>query len=131
MRKVLTLGLALFITSALSLSLLTSTIQAKHLSKKNPTVSASIAKNKRSVYASFSNLGNVKTISYQLTYDSNKGPQGAGGSIKSTGRTVSRTITLGTCSRKVCTYHTNIKNAKLSVDFVLKSGGVVSYEKTL
>lgn len=128
--KIVAFLLTTLVTLSLSLTLSTP-VEAKHLSKKSPTYSASMAKNKRSVSASFSNLGNVKTISYQLTYDSSKGPQGAGGSIKSTGRNVSRSITLGTCSKKVCTYHTGVKNTKLSVDFVLKSGGVVSYEKNL
>ena len=94
---------------------------------KNPSVSASIAKNKRTVSASFANLTNVKSVSYQLTYSSTKGNQGAGGTVtvgKST--KLARTLTLGTCSNKVCTYHQGIKNGKLSVTFKLKSGGSIS-----
>ncbi|OGY10513.1 MAG: hypothetical protein A3D26_00235 [Candidatus Blackburnbacteria bacterium RIFCSPHIGHO2_02_FULL_44_20] len=100
---------------------------------KSPTFSASRPKNKLSVQASFANLSKVKSISYELTYGSAKGPQGAGGTIKvgPTNKTLSRKILLGTCSGKVCTYHKDVKNIKLSVAFKLKSGGVVSYERTI
>lgn len=122
--------------STLLLLATTQMVSAKHRSKKarggNPTVVASLAKNKLSVLASFSNLGNVKAVSYELTYNSAKGPQGAGGTIK-TGKQkrASRKLLLGTCSGKVCTYHKGARNIKLAVDFTLKSGGVVSYEKTV
>ena len=98
---------------------------------KSPSLSASVAKNKRSMAVTFSNLTNVKTIKYQLTYNSNKGAQGAGGSIKvaKNTKTLSRTLLFGTCSHGVCSYHSNLKNIVLSVDFVLTTGGVVSYEK--
>ncbi len=100
---------------------------------KAPAVSASIAKNKRTVGVTFSNLANVKSIKYKLTYNSNKGAQGAQGTIKvaKKSKSLSRSLTLGTCSNKVCSYHTNIKNAKLTIDFTTTSGGVVSFEKKL
>ena len=118
----------------LSLLFFASSAEAKHNTKssKNPAFSASLAKNKLSVSASFSNLTNVKTITYQLTYNSNKGQQGAAGTIKvGKLKSTSRKLLLGTCSGRVCTYHRDVKNIKLSVDFNLKSGGVVSYEKKL
>lgn len=97
-----------------------------------PKLTAVVAKNKRSMTATFMNLGNVKSIDYQLTYESNKGTQGAGGKIKVTSsRNLARTLLFGTCSHKVCIYHTNLKNAKLSADFILKNGGVISFEKTV
>lgn len=121
----------------LSLSLtffLSSGAEAKHQtsSGKSPKLSASLAKNKLSVSANFSNLANVKTITYQLTYDSNKGAQGAAGTIKvGKLKSTSRKLLLGTCSGKVCSYHRDVNNIALSVDFNLKSGGVISYEKRL
>lgn len=94
---------------------------------KNPAVSASMAKNKRTVSANFSNLTNVKSVSYQLTYSSTKGNQGAGGTVNvGKSKSLSRTLTLGTCSGRVCTYHQGIKNGKLNVTFKLKSGGSIS-----
>jgi hypothetical protein len=134
MKKRLLSIIIVFSVFALGLSIQSHPVQAKWKasSSKSPSLSASVAKNKRSTTATFTNLSNVKSISYQLTYNSNKGPQGAGGTIKVTSsRNLSRTLLFGTCSHGVCSYHTNIKDAKLSVDFTLKSGGVVSFEKTL
>ncbi|MEK7521315.1 MAG: hypothetical protein AAB599_00725 [Patescibacteria group bacterium] len=101
--------------------------------KKSPTVSGSLAKNKLSVSANFSNLTKVKSFTYSLTYDASNGQQGAGGTVKVSkkNKKLSRKILLGTCSKNVCTYHRNVKNLKLSVDFKLKSGGMVSYEKKI
>lgn len=99
---------------------------------KSTTASVSVNRNRLSARATFSNLTNVKSITYVLTYDSNKGPQGARGTIKVTSsKNLSRTLLFGTCSHNVCTYHKNVKNIKLSVDFALKSGGIISYEKSL
>ena len=122
--------LFLFVVFFFSLSLVISHQSSPALAAskvKNPAVSASMAKNKRTVSASFSNLANVKSVSYQLTYTSTKGKQGAGGTVTVGKNTkLSRTLTLGTCSGKVCTYHQGIKNGKLSVTFKLKSGGSIS-----
>lgn len=98
---------------------------------KPPTASGTIARNKPSVTASFSNLSNVKTVKYRLVYDTSNGKQGAGGTIKvgAKNKNLSRNVLLGTCSKKVCTYHKNVKNITLTVDFTLKSGGAVSYVK--
>lgn len=94
---------------------------------KNPAVSAKMAKNKRTISTTFSNLTNVKSVSYQLTYSSTKGNQGAGGTIKvGKSKKLSRTLTLGTCSGRVCTYHQGVKNGKLDVTFKLKSGGSIT-----
>jgi len=111
-------------------------VSAKHTTsapKGSPKVQASVAKNRLSVQTSFTNLSNAKSITYSITYDTSKGAQGAGGKIKlkSGQKRLSRKLLFGTCSGKVCTYHKNVKNIKLSVDFTLKSGGIVSYEKTL
>lgn len=133
MRKVFILFVAIITTFSLTLSLAAPAF-AKHKAKsaKGPSLSASRAKNKLSVSANFSNLANVKSVSYQLTYDSSKGQQGAAGTIKvGKSKNLSRKLLLGTCSGKVCTYHNDVKNLKLSADFTLKSGGVVSYEKSL
>ena len=118
--------LALFLSLVFAFSI--AHVPAEAASKvKNPAVSASMAKNKRTVSASFSNLSNVKSISYQLTYSSTKGNQGAGGTIAVGKNTkLSRTLTLGTCSGKVCTYHQGVKNGKLTVTFKLKSGGSIT-----
>lgn len=118
--------IALFLSLIFSFSIGVSSIEAAS-KVKNPAATASMAKNKRTVSANFSNLTNVKSISYQLTYSSTKGNQGAGGTITVGKNTkLSRTLTLGTCSGKVCSYHQGVKNGKLSVTFKLKSGGSIT-----
>lgn len=132
MRKVLIPLLSCFIAFSF-LIINQKAVGAKPATGKRPGLTASVAKNRLSVGASFTNLTNVKSISYELTYSSSKGPQGAGGTIKvgTKSKNLSRKLLLGTCSGKVCTYHKNVKDIKLSVDFKLKTGGVVSYEKKL
>lgn len=96
-----------------------------------PTLGASIAKNKRYISVSFGNLSNTKRIKYQLTYGSTKGPQGVSGTLSPSSKSLSRQLTLGTCSKKVCVYHQGVKGMILNVDYTLKSGGIVSYSKNL
>lgn len=123
MKKLLALFLSLFVL-LVTCVMLPTPASAK---VKNPAVSAKMAKNKRTVSASFSNLTNVKSVSYQLTYSSTKGNQGAGGTVTvGKSKSLSRTLTVGTCSNKVCTYHQGVKGAKLAVTFKLKSGGSIS-----
>ncbi|MDO8452761.1 MAG: hypothetical protein Q7S79_03350 [bacterium] len=128
MRRLKAIILSLVFFLAFTLTASRFTLAANAASKvKNPAVSASMAKNKRTVAASFSNLANVKSISYQLTYSSTKGKQGAGGTVTvGKSKKLSRALTLGTCSNKVCTYHQGVKGAKLAVTFKLKSGGSIS-----
>lgn len=107
--------------------------QKSSAGSKSPAVQASIARNRKSVLVSFSNLTNTKTIRYTLTYNSNGGPQGASGTIKAKKKTrsLSRRLLFGTCSKNVCTYHKNVSNVKLNADFTLNSGGILSFEKNL
>lgn len=124
---------ALLIFLSACFLLTASAAKAAAVKSKSPNIAGSVAKNRLSVSTTFSNLTNVRSVKYSLTYDSNKGLQGAGGTIKvaAKDKTLSRKLLLGTCSKNVCTYHRNVKNLKLSVDFTLKSGGVISYEKIL
>lgn len=138
MRKIAGLLVVLAFLFSFSTVVFVPQVEAKHkashgaASKKSPALSATVAKNKRSIYAVFSNLSTVKSVTYTLTYDTaDKGQQGASGTIK-VGKSASeaRTLLFGTCSGKVCTYHKGVNNIKLSADFTLKTGGVVSYEKS-
>ena len=71
----------------------------------------------------FFNLSQVKSLEYVLTYESNGNEQGVTGSIDTTsGSSLSRELVFGTASSGVYTYHSNIKNMKLEVNVVLKSG---------
>jgi len=77
---------------------------------------------RRAVILSLSNLGTAKSVSYELQYETNGLTQGAGGSVAISGNTESREILFGSCSSGVCNYDKNIKNAKLTVTTILKSG---------
>ena len=73
-----------------------------------------------------SNMGNISSVSYQLTYLANGVSQGVMGKINpSIEPTASRELLFGTCSHGVCTYHTNIANARLKVSSLLTSGVTV------
>ncbi len=128
--------LLVFLSFIVCFLLLSQTASAQTKSStrgKSPTVSASITKNRKSASVKFTNLTNTKSIRYTLTYDSKGGPQGASGTIKvkSGTKSLSRSLLFGTCSKNVCTYHKNVTGVRLNVDFTLKSGGVVSFEKKL
>lgn len=78
---------------------------------------------RRALIVYFSNLQNVKAVSYALTYDTNTQQEGAIGSLNlSGGSTQSSELLFGTCSKNVCRYHTGIKNAKLEVSYTTKAG---------
>lgn len=88
-----------------------------------PTFTASLRKDRRAVIVNFANLNTTTKVSYELTYFGNGLDQGVVGSIyQKEGNSASRTLLFGTCSKKVCTYHKNIKNAQLKITAKLKSG---------
>lgn len=78
---------------------------------------------RRALLITFSNIKSANGISYILTYTTNGQQEGAGGSVRpSEGATAYRELLFGTCSKKVCRYHSNISNMKLEVTVELKSG---------
>lgn len=86
--------------------------------------SAKLSRATNSVILSLYNLNQVNKISYVLSYSANGIPQGAMGSIATSGQTSdSRDLYFGTCSKGVCTPHYNITNANLTVTVNLNSGG--------
>ncbi len=87
------------------------------------TVNPKLRDNRKALLVYFGNLQNATNVSYTLIYKTNGREEGAGGSIRqSEGNTTSRELLFGTCSKNVCTYHTNITNMKLEVTGQLKSG---------
>lgn len=85
--------------------------------------SAKLSAASRSVIVSFFNLDKVSKISYLLNYTGSGQAQGVGGTITPSGKTDSRELYFGTCSKGVCTPHYTIKSATLIVTATLKSGG--------
>lgn len=72
----------------------------------------------------FSNFESIESISYELIYDANGISQGVGG-IVTIGDIETKTLFFGTCSGGICTSHTNITNARLSIRSVLRDGTIV------
>lgn len=80
---------------------------------------------RKGLLITFSSMGNAVSVSYQLTYQSNGIPQGAGGIVNPTTLGEQRELLFGTCSGGVCRFHTNITNARLVIDSKLSSGLII------
>lgn len=101
-------------------------IGKKSVAVKNTTsinVSPKLRGDKKALIVYFSNLQNAKSVSYMLVYKSNGQEEGAMGGINLTGLSnQSQELLFGTCSKNVCRYHTNIKNARLEVSYTSQNG---------
>ena len=71
-------------------------------------------------FSGFTN--SIEAVTYTLTYTANGVPQGAMGTATPETGSEQREVLFGTCSHGVCRYHTNITNAKLTIDTKLSSG---------
>ncbi|MBI2622257.1 hypothetical protein HYW66_01315 [Candidatus Microgenomates bacterium] len=85
-------------------------------------VSARLLRNKNAVSVAFSNLQNVTSVMYTLSYQTSGREEGAGGTISQTEGSTSRELYFGTCSGYVCRPHGNITNARLEIQSQLKNG---------
>jgi len=86
--------------------------------------SAKLSRSTNSIVVTFQNLTSTKRVQYELSYSANGVPQGAMGTITTTGLVSdARDLYFGTCSHGVCTPHYNITNATLVVTAQLTSGG--------
>lgn len=105
-------------------------VPVKSKAVKTSGVSYSQAKLSRATHSIFLTLTNLTTVSrvdYVLHYTANGLSQGAIGSAVPQGKsTDTRDVYFGTCSKGVCTPHSNITNAKLTVTTTLKSGKIHS-----
>lgn len=78
---------------------------------------------RKALIVNFTNLQNAKSVSYLLTYLTNNQQEGARGSLNIKGAAnTSQELLFGTCSKNVCRYHTNIKDAKLEVSYTSQTG---------
>jgi hypothetical protein len=83
---------------------------------------AKLSRNTNSVVINFQNLDKITKISYELSYIATGIPQGVAGTITPSNTSDQRDLYFGTCSKGVCTPHTNIVNAQLIIRAYLKSG---------
>jgi hypothetical protein len=93
--------------------------------------SVKLSRATHSIVITFSNLSNVKKVSYTLSYNANGIDQGVVGSLTPSGSSESRDLYFGTCSKGVCTPHSNISRATLVITTSLKSGGMTSKRYTI
>lgn len=86
-------------------------------------VSPKLRADRRAITVYFSNLQNAKLVSYMLVYKQNGQEEGAMGGLNLTGGSSQSTeLLFGTCSKNVCRYHSNIKDARLEVSYTLNNG---------
>lgn len=85
-------------------------------------VTPKIRGDRRALNVYFSNLQNAKSVSYLLIYKASGQEEGAMGAINLTGSQASQELLFGTCSKNVCRYHNNIKDARLEVSYTTKAG---------
>ncbi len=128
--KIFALSVVL-LTLLLPLFIFTERVEAKVLPQAKKTtgsvvkslsttinVSPKLRADRRAVVIYFSNLQNAKSVSYLLTYQQNGQEEGAmGGLDLKAGSNQTAELLFGTCSKNVCRYHTNIKNARLEVSY--------------
>lgn len=82
-----------------------------------------LRRDRRVLIVNFTNLQNASAVSYFLTYKTGGQEEGAMGALTLGGSSNSTNeLLFGTCSKNVCRYHTNIKDARLEVSYTLKSG---------
>ena len=68
------------------------------------------------ILLSFANFAGLDSVAYSFTYTTNGIPQGVGGTVtQNNNPTSARELLFGTCSHGVCTYHYNLKDARLSL----------------
>ncbi len=92
-------------------------------SQKNISTSVSFRSDRNAIVATFSNLENAQSVSYQFSYMTDGVKQGVSGTITDmTPDPATRELLFGTCSNNVCTYNTNITDAKLVITTTLKNG---------
>jgi len=99
----------------------TTTVTATQTQVRGVTSSVRLSSDHLSLMINFSGFDNIKSGSYELTYTGSGRAQGAGGSII-LGDSSTKSLLFGTCSKGVCTYHTNVTNARLKITSNLKSG---------
>lgn len=85
-------------------------------------VSPKFRGDRKAVLVHFSNLQNAKSVSYLLIYKQNGQEEGAMGGLNlKNGSNQTEELLFGTCSKNVCRYHNNIKDARLEISYTSKS----------
>ena len=86
-----------------------------------PSASVKLIK-KQNVLINFSGISGLKSVSYELIYTNGNKEEGVVGVIRPKKDTESRNVYLGTCSKRACTPHRNIKTGTVSIKFKDQQG---------
>lgn len=125
------IGFFLFLFLSIAFSHPSRALTRRRLPGKRVTISATntvgtsvrLHPDRRAVIVSFSHLDLANSVTYVLTYLAGGKSEGSQGMIRPAGEiATSREILFGTCSTNVCTYHSSITNARLTITIALKSG---------
>lgn len=88
-----------------------------------PTYSVKFRSDRKALNITFNNVNTANSVSYELTYLSGDLEKGVFGSIlPKEGNSATRSLLFGTCSKTVCTYHSNISSMQLKITAKLKTG---------
>lgn len=98
---------------------------SKPAAKSTAISSARLRSDRKALLVTFLNLSAYKNINYTLTYTANSVDQGIQGSITPLGNATSRELEFGTCSKGVCTYHTNILGMRFVITAQTTGGKMV------
>jgi hypothetical protein len=92
-------------------------------SAKGITTKVVFRSDRKAINATFSNLSQIYSVSYDLRYDANGVTQGVAGSITNNKEgSVLRELIFGTCSANICRYDIGVTNARLIITTTLKNG---------
>lgn len=87
------------------------------------TISPKLRSDRKALIINFSKLQNAQAVSYLLTYKTAVQEEAAMGGLNLKGaNSDTAELLFGTCSKNVCRYHTNIKDARLEVSYTAKTG---------
>lgn len=86
------------------------------------SVSPRLRPDRKALMVNFSNLQNAKSVSYMLVYKTNGQEEAAMGALNLGASKETSELLFGTCSKNVCRYHPNIKDARLEVSYTSKTG---------
>jgi len=103
----------------------TTTVRKTYTSTQGVKASIRLRSDRRGLLVNFTDFGKAVSLTYSLTYTTNGVLQGARGTVRPETASEQRELLFGTCSRGVCRYHSNIKNAQLVIDSKLTSGLII------
>lgn len=114
----------------------------KEISLEDIGLTLTPSSDKRAIIMEVTKLGGISSLEYEVTYDAEvvaegertTAPRGVVGSpieVKPSDEKISREITLGTCSGKVCKYDKVVGPLKIVMKVNFENGEVGSLEETI